>query len=145
MRCPCRKKSETTPYARCCQPYHGGAGVPDYVSVPGTLQVAPYDFAFMVTAQAKAVIFTLVFSGVGSFILFKLVDLLIGDPNKAHQKLGWRHTTTLDEMVTEMVASDLQVVRSERSRRGPRPGQVKSLRSRTPVCTRRSSDKGRFP
>jgi len=24
MRCPCRKKSETTPYAACCQPYHAG-------------------------------------------------------------------------------------------------------------------------
>jgi Amt family ammonium transporter len=59
-------------------PALGGAGVPDYVSVPGTLQVAPYDFAFMITAQAKAVIFTLLFSGIGSFILFKLVDLLIG-------------------------------------------------------------------
>jgi len=22
MRCPCRKKSETTPYADCCEPYH---------------------------------------------------------------------------------------------------------------------------
>jgi Amt family ammonium transporter len=59
-------------------PALGGAGAPDYVSVPGTLQVAPYDFAFMITAQAKAVVFTLLFSGVGSFILFKAVDLLIG-------------------------------------------------------------------
>jgi Amt family ammonium transporter len=59
-------------------PALGGAGVPDYVSVPGTLQVAPYDFGFMIWAQTKAVLFTLVFSGVGSFILFKLVDLLIG-------------------------------------------------------------------
>lgn len=24
MRCPCRKKSETTTYAECCQPYHAG-------------------------------------------------------------------------------------------------------------------------
>ncbi len=24
MRCPCRKKSETTSYADCCQPYHAG-------------------------------------------------------------------------------------------------------------------------
>jgi GDPmannose 4,6-dehydratase len=45
------------------------------------------------------------------------VDLLIGDPGKAHQKLGWRHTTTLDEMVTEMVASDLKVVQNERTRK----------------------------
>jgi SEC-C motif domain protein len=25
MRCPCRKKSETTIYAACCQPLHNGA------------------------------------------------------------------------------------------------------------------------
>jgi len=24
MRCPCRKKSEATPYSACCQPYHAG-------------------------------------------------------------------------------------------------------------------------
>jgi SEC-C motif-containing protein len=24
MRCPCRKKSETTGYAECCEPYHAG-------------------------------------------------------------------------------------------------------------------------
>jgi SEC-C motif domain protein len=27
MRCPCRKKSETTRYAGCCQPYHLGTRV----------------------------------------------------------------------------------------------------------------------
>jgi Amt family ammonium transporter len=70
-------------------PALGGAGVPDYVSVPGTLQVAPYDFAFMMTAQAKAVGFTLLFSGIGSFILFKLVDLLIGlRPNLDMEREG---------------------------------------------------------
>ncbi len=59
-------------------PALGGAGVPDYLSVPGTLQVAPYDMAFMVMAQAKAVGFTILFSGIGSFILYKLVDFTIG-------------------------------------------------------------------
>ena len=59
-------------------PALGGAGVPDYTSVPGTLQVAPYDFGFMVTAQVKAVLFTIAFSGIGSFILFKLVDMIMG-------------------------------------------------------------------
>lgn len=28
MRCPCRKKSETTAYEACCAPYHRGARVP---------------------------------------------------------------------------------------------------------------------
>ncbi|MEO5599250.1 MAG: GDP-mannose 4,6-dehydratase, partial [Novosphingobium sp.] len=32
------------------------------------------------------------------------VDLLIGDPSKAHQKLGWRHETPVRELVREMVA-----------------------------------------
>lgn len=45
------------------------------------------------------------------------VDLLIGDPRKARERLGWIHTTTLDEMVREMVNSDLRVVRGERDRK----------------------------
>jgi Amt family ammonium transporter len=59
-------------------PALGGAGVPDYLSVPGTLQVAAYDGAFMITAQIKAVLFTIAFSGIGSYILFKLVDMTMG-------------------------------------------------------------------
>ncbi len=59
-------------------PALGGAGVPDYLSVPGTLQIAAYDGAFMIMAQAKAVLFTIAFSGIGSAILYKLVDLVIG-------------------------------------------------------------------
>ena len=39
------------------------------------------------------------------------VDLLIGDPGKAHQKLGWRHTTTARELAAEMVAADLVTMR----------------------------------
>lgn len=35
------------------------------------------------------------------------VETLLGDPSRAHQKLGWKPTTTVDEMVTEMVAFDL--------------------------------------
>ena len=45
------------------------------------------------------------------------VDLLIGDPTKAREKLGWRHETTLDQLVAEMVASDLKAVARERDRR----------------------------
>lgn len=37
------------------------------------------------------------------------VDLLIGDPTKAKQKLGWTPQYTLAEMVTEMVASDIRL------------------------------------
>jgi GDPmannose 4,6-dehydratase len=39
------------------------------------------------------------------------VDLLIGDPRKAHQKLGWRHQTSVRELAREMVEADLKVMR----------------------------------
>jgi len=39
------------------------------------------------------------------------VDLLLGDPTKAYNKMGWKATTTLKEMCTEMVESDLKMVR----------------------------------
>jgi GDPmannose 4,6-dehydratase len=35
------------------------------------------------------------------------VDLLLGDASKAHKTLGWRHTVPFDELVREMVTSDL--------------------------------------
>jgi GDPmannose 4,6-dehydratase len=35
------------------------------------------------------------------------VDLLLGDPGKAFKKLGWKHTVTFSQLVSEMVASDL--------------------------------------
>jgi GDPmannose 4,6-dehydratase len=35
------------------------------------------------------------------------VDMLVGDSSKAHRRLGWRHRTSFEEMVTEMVKSDL--------------------------------------
>jgi Amt family ammonium transporter len=59
-------------------PALGGAGIPDYTSVPGTLQVGAYDFGFMFMAQLKAVIFTVCFSGIGSFIIFMIVKATLG-------------------------------------------------------------------
>ncbi|MGD9739260.1 MAG: GDP-mannose 4,6-dehydratase [Bauldia sp.] len=35
------------------------------------------------------------------------VDLLLGDPAKAAQRLGWRHQTRFEDLVAEMVQSDL--------------------------------------
>jgi GDPmannose 4,6-dehydratase len=46
------------------------------------------------------------------------VDLLLGDPRKAHQRLGWRHTTKFDELVREMVHADRKQVKREMERRG---------------------------
>lgn len=38
------------------------------------------------------------------------VDLLLGDPTKAHEKLGWRHETPIRLLVREMVEADLKVM-----------------------------------
>ena len=40
------------------------------------------------------------------------VDLLVGDPAKAKQKLGWRPTYNLEMLVKEMVAADIEKYRS---------------------------------
>lgn len=37
------------------------------------------------------------------------VDLLIGDPTKAHEKLGWRHETSVRDLCREMVLEDLRI------------------------------------
>jgi GDPmannose 4,6-dehydratase len=34
------------------------------------------------------------------------VEALLGDPSKAKARLGWSPTTTLQELVSEMVAAD---------------------------------------
>jgi Amt family ammonium transporter len=59
-------------------PEFGGTGIADYASKPGELVVAAYDMVTQMTAQGKAVGMTLLWSGIGSAVLFKLVDLVIG-------------------------------------------------------------------
>ena len=41
------------------------------------------------------------------------VETLLGDPTKAHEKLGWTPTTTLEQLVAEMVAADKEEARKE--------------------------------
>jgi GDPmannose 4,6-dehydratase len=41
------------------------------------------------------------------------VDLLLGDPTKAEQKLGWKREYKLEELVNEMMASDLKLMTKE--------------------------------
>jgi GDPmannose 4,6-dehydratase len=41
------------------------------------------------------------------------VDLLIGDPTKAKEKLGWTHTTKFADLVSEMVRADVALVERE--------------------------------
>jgi Amt family ammonium transporter len=59
-------------------PYLGGVGLTDYAAKPGTASPGDYVMATQVFIQIKAVLFTLVWSGVGSAILYKIVDLVIG-------------------------------------------------------------------
>ncbi len=40
-------------------------------------------------------------------------DALLGDPSKARQKLGWRHKVTFDQLVREMVETDLDEMRRD--------------------------------
>ena len=44
------------------------------------------------------------------------VDLLLGDPAKAHRVLGWQHKVSFPELVSEMVESDLKVIAQESHR-----------------------------
>jgi Amt family ammonium transporter len=58
-------------------PALGGTGIADYISKPGQITVV-YDMAFQVAAQLKAVAVTVIWSAVGSAIIYKFVDLTIG-------------------------------------------------------------------
>ena len=41
------------------------------------------------------------------------VETLLGDPSRAREKLGWTPSTTLEEMVNEMIANDREEARKE--------------------------------
>jgi len=41
------------------------------------------------------------------------VEQLLGDPSKAREKLGWRHEISFEELIKEMVASDLAMVKRD--------------------------------
>jgi GDPmannose 4,6-dehydratase len=41
------------------------------------------------------------------------VDLLLGDPRKAQEKLGWTHQTSVRELAREMVQADLLVMQDD--------------------------------
>ncbi len=67
----------------------GGTGLVDYAAKPGEAAPGAYVMATQVTAQAKAVIFTLLLSGIGSAILYKVVDVLVGlRPDEQHEREG---------------------------------------------------------
>ncbi len=41
------------------------------------------------------------------------VELLLGDPSKAQKELGWCHKITVQELVEEMVAADIELMKTE--------------------------------
>ena len=49
------------------------------------------------------------------------VDLLLGDATKARETLGWQPRYTLDQMIEEMVLTDLQAARDELTLANSRP------------------------
>ena len=60
------------------------------------------------------------------------VELLIGNPAKAKKLLGWEATTTLAELVSEMVREDLKAVAHEAASRRPdeeRPAALYAVKS----------------
>jgi Amt family ammonium transporter len=59
-------------------PYLGGTGLTDYAVKPGSASPGEYVMATQVFIQVKAVLYTLIWSGVGSAILYKIVDLIVG-------------------------------------------------------------------
>ena len=42
------------------------------------------------------------------------VDLLIGDPSKAKQLLGWEPTYNIDELIKDMVRSDIELMKKDK-------------------------------
>jgi len=59
-------------------PDFGGSGTADYTTTPGQLVAGSYDMVAQVMIQAKAVGFTILWTGIISAILFILIKVLIG-------------------------------------------------------------------
>ncbi|MGE0698984.1 MAG: ammonium transporter [Hyphomicrobiaceae bacterium] len=59
-------------------PSLGGAGILDYTKKPGEAVAGDYEMIGQLVTQSKAVIVTVLLTGIGSFILFKIVDVIVG-------------------------------------------------------------------
>jgi Amt family ammonium transporter len=69
-------------------PQFGGTGIADYIAQPGQITIG-YDMASQMQAQVKAVILTLLWSGVLSALLYRLVDAVVGlRPSKEKERAG---------------------------------------------------------
>ncbi len=42
------------------------------------------------------------------------VELLIGDPSKANEKLGWKPKYTLEALITDMISSDIKIMKKQK-------------------------------
>ncbi|MFN2424467.1 MAG: GDP-mannose 4,6-dehydratase [Cryomorphaceae bacterium] len=42
------------------------------------------------------------------------VELLVGDPSKAFEKLGWKHRYDLDSLINEMVTADIELFKRDK-------------------------------
>jgi Amt family ammonium transporter len=70
-------------------PALGGTGLIDYVVKPGEGAPGDYAMAAQVLTQLKAVLLTLAWSGIGSLILYKVVDTVIGlRPEEQREREG---------------------------------------------------------
>ncbi len=70
-------------------PDFGGTGILDYTVKPGEGVVAAYSMVTQVTAQAWAVGLTVLWTGVGSLILFTLVSMIVGlRPSEEKEREG---------------------------------------------------------
>jgi Amt family ammonium transporter len=70
-------------------PALGGTGLIDYVVKPGEAAPGEYVMAVQCYTQVKAVALTLVWSGVVSAVLYKLVDILVGlRPEEQREREG---------------------------------------------------------
>ena len=67
-------------------PAFGGQGIADYTTKPGTMVAGTYAMGAQVLIQAEAVILTLLWSGIGSFILYMVIDKTWG--MRAHAGTG---------------------------------------------------------
>jgi GDPmannose 4,6-dehydratase len=39
---------------------------------------------------------------------------LVGDPSKAYEKLGWKPTCDLEQLISEMVKADLELFKKDK-------------------------------
>jgi GDPmannose 4,6-dehydratase len=100
----------------------------DYVKAMWMMlqQDAPDDYV-IATGQTKSIreFCELAFSHVGldyrdhvvqdeRFFRPAEVDLLVGDPSKARERLGWKPETTFEQLVRMMVTADLELLKNQR-------------------------------